>query len=120
MDSLIISRLNSLNLHFGLRRERRLKPLDTFSKRELDSNNDKYDNAFTSIGFSHWKNGPARFNDHQAASYHKEAFERWKTTLQSYNDNTDILKLVNQQHSKQATENRLYLKEVIRTVHFLA
>ncbi|CAF4657931.1 unnamed protein product [Rotaria socialis] len=30
-----------------------------------------------------------------------------------------VLKLINQQHSKQATENRVYLRELIRTAHFL-
>lgn len=83
-------------------------------------NNCQHENAYTNTGFSHWKNGPARFNDHQGANYHKEAFEKWKTTLQNYNDNTDVLKSINQQHSKQATENRMYLKEIIRTIHFLA
>ncbi|CAF1669070.1 unnamed protein product [Rotaria magnacalcarata] len=83
-------------------------------------NNCKYDDAFANTGFSHWKNGRARFNDHQAANYHKEAFEIWKTGLQNYNNNTDVLKLINQQHSKQANENRMYLKEIIRTIHLLA
>ncbi|CAF4338066.1 unnamed protein product, partial [Rotaria magnacalcarata] len=82
-------------------------------------NNCKYDGAFANTGFSHWKNGRARFNDHQAANYHKEAFEIWKTGLQNYNNNTDVLKLINQQHSKQANENRMYLKEIIRTIHLL-
>ncbi|CAF0734858.1 unnamed protein product [Rotaria sordida] len=83
-------------------------------------NERKHETAFTATSFNQWKNGTLRLNDHQAANCHKESFERWKTTLQNYNNNTDVLKLLNQQYSKQATENRTYLKEIIRTVHFLA
>ncbi|CAF0951900.1 unnamed protein product [Rotaria sordida] len=83
-------------------------------------NERKHETAFTATSFNQWKNGTLRLNDHQAANCHKESFERWKKTLQNYNNNTDVLKLLNQQYSKQATENRAYLKEIIRTVHFLA
>ncbi|CAF4222594.1 unnamed protein product [Rotaria sordida] len=83
-------------------------------------NERKHEAAFTAASFNQWKNGTLRLNDHQAANCHKESFERWKKTLQNYNNNTDVLKLLNQQYSKQATENRAYLKEIIRTVHFLA
>ncbi|CAF3407389.1 unnamed protein product [Rotaria socialis] len=82
-------------------------------------NERKNENPFTITGFHQWKNGTLRLNDHQAASWHKESFAIWKITLQNYNNNTDVLKLINQQHSKQATENRVYLRELIRTAHFL-
>lgn len=83
-------------------------------------NDSRYDSAFTISGFYQWKNGTFRFNNHQAAQFHKEAFERWKTTIQNHDNNTDVLKSLDQQHSKQALENRTYLREIVRTVHFLA
>lgn len=83
-------------------------------------NDTRFETAFTLNGFCQWKNGTIRFNNHQAADSHKKAFERWKATVQNINNNTDVLKSIDQQHSKQASENRIYLKEIIRTVHFLA
>ncbi|CAF3249806.1 unnamed protein product [Rotaria sp. Silwood2] len=80
----------------------------------------KFDAGFTINGFNIWKNGTLRLNEHQATYSHKESFERWKTTVQNHNNNTDVLILLDQQNSKQATENRAYLKELIRTAHFLA
>ena len=83
-------------------------------------NDSRYESAFTISGFCQWKNGTSRFNNHQAAQFHKEAFERWKTTIQNHDNNTDVLKSLDQQHSKHALENRTYLRELIRTIHFLA
>jgi hypothetical protein len=83
-------------------------------------NDSRYETAFILDGFCQWKNGTMRFNSHQAADFHKIAFERWKTAVHNLNNNTDVLKSLDQQHSKQASENRMYLKEIIRTVHFLA
>lgn len=78
------------------------------------------DSSFTVNGFSQWKNGPFRFRIHQAADYHKDSFERWKTTVQNLNKNTNVLKSLDHQYSRQASENRIYLQEIFRTIHFLA
>lgn len=83
-------------------------------------NDSRFETAFTTNGFNRWKNGISRFNRHQASDSHKECFERWKTTVGNYDHNTDVLKSLDQQYSKQAAENRTYLRELIRTIHFLA
>jgi len=83
-------------------------------------NDIRFETAFIITGFNQWKNGVLGLNRHQASATHKESFERWKTTIRNYDNNTNVLKSLDQQYSKQALENRVYLKELIRTIHFLA
>ncbi|CAF4368700.1 unnamed protein product [Rotaria sp. Silwood2] len=79
----------------------------------------KTDDSFTVTGFSVWKNDPSRFKRHQSSVCHKEALQTWETMKQNYSNNTDVLKLMDKQHAKQAAENRAYLIEIIRTIVFL-
>ncbi|CAF3001208.1 unnamed protein product [Rotaria sp. Silwood2] len=79
----------------------------------------KSDKAFTVIGFNNWKKGIEKFDKHQSTVSHKQAHETWITTEKNRINNTSVLKQINRQFSEQAEENRLYLKEIIRTVMFL-
>jgi len=79
----------------------------------------KIDNAFTVHGFNNWRKGTEKLNSHQSYSSHKESFERYTLAVQNYNSNTDVLKLLDHSRSKQSEENRCYLREIVRTVHFL-
>ncbi len=79
----------------------------------------RVDTWFTKTGFNTWKNAILRFNRHQSSIVHKEALETWETMKKNYNNNTDVLKLIDKQHMKQAAENRAYLTEIIRTIVFL-
>jgi uncharacterized protein (DUF1919 family) len=79
----------------------------------------KTDTWFTITGFNTWENAVIRFNRHQSSVAHKEALQTWETRKKSYNNNTDVLKLMDKQHMKQAAENRAYLIEIIGTIVFL-
>jgi hypothetical protein len=81
---------------------------------------DHFEKAFTVDGFNNWKMAIAKFNKHQATSSHKRANCVWLNARKNYQENNDVLKQVNKQYVKQSSENRLYLKEIIRTILFLA
>jgi hypothetical protein len=79
----------------------------------------KSDTSFTVTGFNTWKNATTRFDHHQSSIIHKEALQTWEDMKKNYSNNTDVLKLLDKQHMKQATENRAYLSEIMRTIVFL-
>jgi hypothetical protein len=81
---------------------------------------DRFEKAFTTDGFDNWKNVVAKFNKHRALSSHKHANSLWLNARKNSQDNIEVLKQVNKQHEKESSENRLYLKEIIRTILFLA
>lgn len=86
----------------------------------LSFQNGKIDNSFTVNGFGKWKNAVRIFITHQSYPSHKEAYAQWTTTVQSYDKNIDVLKSLDKTHSRQAEENRAYLREIIKSVQFLA
>ncbi len=79
----------------------------------------KIDSWFSITGFNSWKNASSRLNNHQSSVIHKQALQTWVDLKKNYNNNTDVLKLIDKQHKKQAAENRAYLVEIIRTIVFL-
>ena len=79
----------------------------------------KIDSWFTVTGFNSWKNAVTRLNNHQSSVTHKQALQTWSDLKKNYNNNSDVLKLIDKQHMKQAAENRAYLAEIIRTIVFL-
>jgi hypothetical protein len=79
----------------------------------------KIDSWFTATGFNSWKNAITRLNNHQSSVTHKQALQTWIDLKKTYNNNSDVLKLIDKQHKKQAAENRAYLLEIIRTIVFL-
>ncbi|CAF2979332.1 unnamed protein product [Rotaria sp. Silwood2] len=81
---------------------------------------DQSEKGFTVDGFDNWSVGIAKFNKHQAASSHKYANDLWVNTVKNHRKNNDVAKQINKQHEKQTSDNRLYLKEIIRTIIFLA
>ncbi|CAF3062789.1 unnamed protein product [Rotaria socialis] len=62
----------------------------------------------------------AKFNKHQATISHKYANDLWINAVKNHKNNNDVAKQLNRQHEKQASENRLYLQEIIRTILLLA
>jgi hypothetical protein len=79
----------------------------------------KIDSWFTVTGFNSWKNAITRLNNHQSSVTHKQALQTWTELKKNYNNNSDVLKLIDKQHKKQAAENRAYLAEIIRAIVFL-
>jgi hypothetical protein len=79
-----------------------------------------FEKAFITDGFDSWKMTIVKFNKHQASSSNRHANNLWLNAHKNDQDNNDVLKQVNKQHEKQSSENRLYLKEIIRTILFLA
>jgi hypothetical protein len=61
-------------------------------------------------------------NTHQAAASHKYANDHWINAVKNHKNNNDVSKQVNKQDEKQTSENRTYLKEIVRiqTIVFLA
>jgi len=61
-------------------------------------------------------------NKHQTAASHKHANDHWINAVKNHKNNNDVSKQVNKQDEKQTSENRMYLKEIIRiqTIVFLA
>ncbi|CAF4162315.1 unnamed protein product, partial [Rotaria sordida] len=76
--------------------------------------------GFTVDGYNNWPVAIAKFNRHQATVSHKHANDLWVNAVKNHKNNNDVAKQLNRQHEKQTSENRLYLKEIIRTVLFLA
>lgn len=56
--------------------------------------------------------------NHQSSVTHKQALQIWIDLKKTFNNNSDMLKLIGKQHKKQAAENRAYLIEIIRTIIF--
>ncbi|CAF1660887.1 unnamed protein product [Adineta ricciae] len=80
----------------------------------------RFEKAFTIDGYDNWKMAISKFNKHQASSSHKYANELWINACKNYRSNDDVLKQLDKQHEKQNLENRMYLKEIIRSILFLA
>ncbi len=80
--------------------------------------NGKIDSWFTVTGFNSWKNAINRLSNHQSSVTHKQALQTWTDLKKKTNNNSDVLKLIDKQHKKQAAENRAYLVEIIRTIVF--
>ncbi|CAF0915180.1 unnamed protein product [Didymodactylos carnosus] len=80
----------------------------------------RFERGFTVDGFDTWSVALIKFNKHQVASSHRNANNLWINAVKNYKNNTDIAKQINKQHEKQTSENRMYLKELIRTIIFLA
>ncbi|CAF0940276.1 unnamed protein product [Adineta steineri] len=80
----------------------------------------KSDDAFVKNGYDNWSIAIQRFNMHQAAVSHKQANESYVNSIKNYENNMDVLKILNVEHKKKTLENRNYLKEIIRTIIFLA
>ncbi|CAF4908916.1 unnamed protein product, partial [Rotaria socialis] len=76
--------------------------------------------GFTVDGFNNWSVAIAKFNKHQATMSHKYANDLWINAVKNHKNNNDVAKQLNRQHEKQASENRLYLQEIIRTILLLA
>ncbi|CAF3901627.1 unnamed protein product [Rotaria sordida] len=79
----------------------------------------KIDSWFTVTGFNSWKNAIARLNNHQSSVTHKQALQTWTDLKKNYNNNSDVLKLIDKQHKKQAAENRAYLVEINEIIELL-
>ena len=80
----------------------------------------RFEKGFTIYGFNNWRMAITKFNKHQASSSHKHANILWLNARKNYQENNDVLKQVNKQYVQQCSENRCYLKEIIRTILFLA
>jgi hypothetical protein len=78
------------------------------------------DDAYTKNGFNNWSVATQKFNKHQSTLSHKRANDSYINAVRNLKDNTDVLKLIDNEHKKQALENRNYLKEIIRSIIFLA
>jgi hypothetical protein len=61
---------------------------------------DRFEKAFTTDGFDHWKMVVAKFNKDQASSSHKHANSLWLNARKNYQDNNDVLKQLNKQHNQ--------------------
>jgi hypothetical protein len=80
----------------------------------------RFERGFTVDGFDTWSVALIKFNKHQVASSHIHANDLRINAVKNYKNNTDVAKQINKQHEKQTSENRMYLKELIRTIIFLA
>ncbi|CAF1033274.1 unnamed protein product [Rotaria sordida] len=78
------------------------------------------DDAYTKNGFNIWSVAIQKFNKHQSTLSHKQANDSYINAVRNLTDNTDVLKLIDNEHKKQTLENRNYLKEIIRSIIFLA
>ncbi|CAF1258602.1 unnamed protein product [Rotaria magnacalcarata] len=78
------------------------------------------DDAFTKNGFNNWAMAMNKFKKHEASIFHKKANESFVNAVKNNKDNMNVLKLINIEHKKATSENRNYLKEIIRTIIFIA
>ncbi|CAF4636014.1 unnamed protein product [Rotaria sp. Silwood1] len=78
------------------------------------------DDAYIKNGFNTWSVAIQKFNKHQSTLSHKQANDSYINAVRNLTDNTDVLKLIDNEHKKQTLENRNYLKEIIRSIIFLA
>jgi hypothetical protein len=54
---------------------------------------DRFEKAFTTDGFDHWKMAVAKFNKHQASSSHQHANSLWLNARENCQDNNDVLNI---------------------------
>ena len=74
------------------------------------------DVAFTSKGFSNWKDVTIRFKNHEASAFHKEALQ--VTLLPA--THSDIGEMLSKQHTDAKKENRECLLKILSNIQFLA
>jgi hypothetical protein len=86
----------------------------------LDYTHGHCDDAFTKNGFQNWSMAIQKFDKHQATLTHKRAYDSYVTAVRNHKENTDVAKLMDIEHRKKTSENRNYLKEIIRTILFLS
>ena len=75
------------------------------------------DEAFTSRGFSNWKDAKVAFTKHEQTKCHKEAVHAMVTVPSSYKDCAEML---SSQHVKEKAENRQMLLKILSSLRFLA
>ncbi|CAF1107795.1 unnamed protein product [Brachionus calyciflorus] len=130
-DSLLIP--NQPKLDFPIDKDKR-KFLPIWYKNhpwlEYDAKNDKAfcfacknfpssksSKAFTSEGYSKWKNAVSNFITHQNSAEHMIAMERWESRKLN---KPKCIDLINSQYSKNIAENRQNLTKIIEIVKYLA
>ena len=74
------------------------------------------DVAFTSKGFSNWKDATIGFKNHEASVSHKEALQ--VTLLPT--THSDIGEMLSKQHADAKKENRECLPKILSNIQFLA
>ena len=74
------------------------------------------DDVLTNNGFNNWAMAIEKLKKHEGSIFQKKANELYVNAVKNYKDHMDILKLMNIKHKKTTSENRNYLKEVIRTI----
>ena len=75
------------------------------------------DEAFTSRGFSNWKDATASFARHEQSKCHKEATHAIVTVPSCYKDCAEML---SSQHAKEKADSRHMLLKILSNVRFLA
>ena len=75
------------------------------------------DVAFTTRGFSNWKDAKVAFKNHEKTSCHKEAVQAVLVVPASHQDCAELLSSI---HAKEKADNRQLLYKLLSTIRFLA
>lgn len=75
------------------------------------------DQAFTSRGFSNWKDAKVAFKNHEQTSCHKEAVQMVVVVPKCYKDCAELLST---EHAKEKADNRQLLYKLLTNIRFLA
>ena len=75
------------------------------------------DKAFTSTGFSNWKDAKVAFRNHEQTKCHKEAVQ---TVVALPKDYRDCAELLSSQHAKEKANNRQMMLKLLSNVRYMA